>query len=163
MSLKKILLGAAFTALSAGLLPAEVVRIEVTEKSPVLNGKPFGKTGPYDRLVGKVYFEVDPENDANRRVSDIDYASVNSRGRVEYSADLYLLVPRDPGTPPKATAPSSTRSSTAAAKAPSTSSTSPRAPTIRVKRNTSATASCSTKASPSPGWAGNTMSRPSPD
>ncbi len=89
-------LPAALTALSAGLLPAEVVRIEVTEKSPVLDGKSFGKTGPYDRLVGKVHFEVDPKNEANRRISDIDYAPLNSRGRVEFSADLYLLVPRDP-------------------------------------------------------------------
>ena len=86
----------ALAVLTVSLAHAEVVRIEITEKSPVLNGKSFGKTGPYDRLVGKVYFEADPGNDANRRVSDIDYAPLNARGRVEYSADLYLLVPRDP-------------------------------------------------------------------
>ncbi len=96
MSFKQILLAAAGATLSLGLAAAEVVRIEITETIPVLNGKSFGKTGPYDRLVGKVYFEVDPKNDANRRVSDIDYAPLNSRGRVEFSAHLDLLVPHDP-------------------------------------------------------------------
>jgi hypothetical protein len=96
MPFKNILLIAAFTALSLTPATAEVVRIEITEKIAVLNGKPFGKAGPYDRLIGKVYFEVDPKNEANRRVSDIDYAPLNSRGRVEFSAHLDLLVPRDP-------------------------------------------------------------------
>ena len=96
MSIKKLLLAATIAAFATTIAAAEVVRIEITEKSPVLDGKSFGKTGPYDRLVGKVHFEVDPKNDANRRVSDIDYAPLNSRGRVEFSADLYLLVPRDP-------------------------------------------------------------------
>ena len=96
MSWKTIVRTVLIAALSSVTAAAEVVRIELTEKSPVLDGKPFGKTGPYDRLVGKVYFEVDPKNDVNRRVSDIDYAPVNSRGRVEFSADLYLLVPQDP-------------------------------------------------------------------
>ncbi len=76
--------------------PAEVVRVELTERSDVLDGKPFGDTGPYERLVGKVYFEVDPKHEANRRISDIDFAPVNDKGRVEFSADLYLLVPKAP-------------------------------------------------------------------
>ena len=39
--------------------PAEVVRVLLSERSAVLNGKSFGDTGPYERLVGKVYFEIE--------------------------------------------------------------------------------------------------------
>ena len=83
-----------FTCLSAPTF-GEVVRVEITERNTVLDGKSFGATGPYERLVGTVYFEVDPLADANRRISDIDFAPTNSKGRVEFSADLYLLVPKD--------------------------------------------------------------------
>ncbi len=73
-----------------------VVRIHVLERSDVLNGKSFGAAGAYERLAGKVYFEVDPKLDANRIICDIDFAPVNERGMVEFSADLDILKPRDP-------------------------------------------------------------------
>ena len=76
--------------------PAEVVRVLLSERSAVLGGKSFGDTGPYERLVGKVYFEIDPAAEANQRISDIGLALTNSRGRVEFSADLDILVPQDP-------------------------------------------------------------------
>ena len=54
---------------------AEVVRIEVQERTPVLDGKPFGSTGAYERLKGRVHFEVDPAFPANRIISDIQLRS----------------------------------------------------------------------------------------
>ena len=38
---------------------ADVVRIEVKSRTDVLAGKPFGATGPYERLSGRIYFTVD--------------------------------------------------------------------------------------------------------
>ncbi len=74
---------------------AEVVRIEVQERTPVLDGKPFGSTGAYERLKGRVHFEVDPAFPANRIISDIQLGPRNQRGRVEFSSDFYLLTPLD--------------------------------------------------------------------
>jgi hypothetical protein len=80
----------------AGLAPAALLRIELSERSDVLGGKSFGSAGPYERLIGKAYFAVDPNNSANRIISDIDKAPRNEKGWVEFSADLYVLKPRDP-------------------------------------------------------------------
>src|SRR6202171_4407622 len=78
-------------AMSAGLL-----RIELSERSDVLGGKSFGAVGPYERLVGKAYFAVDPKLPANQIVCDIDKAPRNDSGLVEFSSDIYVLKPRDP-------------------------------------------------------------------
>jgi hypothetical protein len=80
----------------AGLAPGALLRIELSERSDVLGGKSFGSAGPYERLIGKAYFAVDPANPANRFISDIDKAPRNEKGLVEFSADLYVLKPRDP-------------------------------------------------------------------
>jgi hypothetical protein len=77
-------------------LHAAVDRVEVNERSAVLDGKTFGKTGAYERVIGKVYFTVDPKNPANRNIADIDLAPVNAKGLVEFSSDLYMLKPVDP-------------------------------------------------------------------
>jgi len=75
---------------------AAVDRIEVAERSSVLDGKAFGRVGAYERIIGKVYFTVDPKNPANRNIADIGLAPVNAKGLVEFSADLYMLKPVDP-------------------------------------------------------------------
>ena len=76
---------------------AEVVRIEVRSRADLVSGKPFGATGPYEKLMGRIYFEVDPSNDANKIITDIDKAPRNARGRVEFSADFYLIKPKEIG------------------------------------------------------------------
>src|SRR6185503_11730427 len=76
---------------------AEVVRIEVASRADLVGGKPFGTTGPYEKLMGRIYFEVDPSNDANKIITDIDKAPRNARGRVEFSADFYLIKPKEIG------------------------------------------------------------------
>ena len=73
---------------------AEVVRIEVQSRAELVGGKPFGATGPYEKLAGRIYFEVDPSNDANKIITDIDKAPKNVRGRVEFSADFFLIKPK---------------------------------------------------------------------
>ena len=55
----------------------------------------FGLAGPYEKIVGRVYFAVDPANIHNRQIVDLDKAPRNAQGEVEFSADLYLLKPKD--------------------------------------------------------------------
>jgi hypothetical protein len=78
------------------LLPAALVRIEVSERSDVLDGKAFATAGPYERIAGKAYFTVDPNLAANKIITDIAKAPRNEEGLVEFSADFYCLKPRDP-------------------------------------------------------------------
>ena len=47
-------------------------------------------------MSGQAYFEADPALPANQLVSDISLAPVNARGKVEFSADIYILKPSDP-------------------------------------------------------------------
>jgi hypothetical protein len=83
-----------FTLLSA-MSPARVVRVEIMSRTDVQEGKPFGNAGPYEKIVGRVYFAVDPANLHNRQIVDLDKAPRNANGEVEFSADLYLLRPKD--------------------------------------------------------------------
>jgi hypothetical protein len=82
--------------LTVALSHAALVRIEESQRSPVLNGKPFGTAGPYERIVGRAWFAIDPKLSANRIVTDIDQAPRNAQGLVEFSSDVYILRPRNP-------------------------------------------------------------------
>src|SRR5512138_3519423 len=74
--------------LSLALLShAAVRRVEVVERAPVAHG--------YERITRRVYFGDDPKAPANRIVRDLEFAPVNARGEVEYSAEFYLLRPAD--------------------------------------------------------------------
>ncbi|HLJ16456.1 MAG TPA: alpha/beta hydrolase domain-containing protein [Bryobacteraceae bacterium] len=73
-----------------------VTGITVVGRSDVMDGASCGSAGPYERIVGKAHFAVDPKLPANRIITDIDYAPRNARGMVEFSADIYVLKPRDP-------------------------------------------------------------------
>jgi hypothetical protein len=76
--------------------PAEVTRVEIVSTAPWHGGREFGKAGPYEKLQGRIYFELDPRSPAGRRVTDIDLAPRNAKGRVEFSSDFVVLRPIDP-------------------------------------------------------------------
>lgn len=76
-------------------LQAEVVRVEIRERSPFAGGHSFGSAGPYEKIAGRMYLAVDPGNPANARVCDLQLAPRNSRGRVECWTDFFLLKPID--------------------------------------------------------------------
>jgi hypothetical protein len=78
-------------------LPAQarLVRLEIEKREVVANGQAFGSAGAYEKLVGRAYFEADPAQRRNREVFDIDRAPRNSRGRVQFSADVMILKPVD--------------------------------------------------------------------
>jgi hypothetical protein len=93
--MKRLLRAALLPALFASLLGARAVRIEVLERSPVLNRRAFA-AGPYERVLARVHFALDPKHPANRALADLSLAPRSSSGMVEFSADLYLLQPSDP-------------------------------------------------------------------
>ncbi len=75
---------------------AEISGLRVIERSPVLDGKQFGKVGAYERVVARASFEADPAAPANEIIHDLKLAPSNAKGRVEYSADVYILRPVQP-------------------------------------------------------------------
>jgi hypothetical protein len=77
------------------LAAARVVRVEVTSRSDLNDGKPFGLAGPYEKIQGRVYFKVSAQNVHNHQIVDLDKAPQDPQGKVEFSADLYLIKPKD--------------------------------------------------------------------
>ena len=74
---------------------AHVTRVEIVSRTDVQDGRAFGTTGGYEKIVGRVYFAVKPENVHNKQIVDLDKAPRNAQGEVEFSADLYLYKPKD--------------------------------------------------------------------
>ena len=75
---------------------AAITRIQITKvESPTFEGASFGAVGQYEKLVGRVFGEIDPGDPRNNVITDLALAPQNSSGRVEYSADFYILRPID--------------------------------------------------------------------
>jgi hypothetical protein len=81
--------------LPAATMQARVVRLEILSRADVQDGKSFGATGAYEKVTGRVYFAVNPANAHNRQIVDVDKAARNARGEVEFSADFYLIKPKE--------------------------------------------------------------------
>ena len=92
--LSRILAAVLFVSVISPAATAEVVRIEVVSRADLVGGQPFGTAGPYEKLSGRMYFEVDPLIAPNTIVTDIDKAPRNARGRVEFSSDFFLIKPK---------------------------------------------------------------------
>jgi hypothetical protein len=75
-----------------------VTALEIRQRSVVLDGRPFGAAGAYEKLAGVLRLAVDPANPANASITDLALAPRNARGLVEASADFYLLKPVHPAT-----------------------------------------------------------------
>jgi hypothetical protein len=80
---------------AASAADAHVTRVEIISRADVQDGRAFGLAGAYERIIGRVYFAVDPANIHNRQIVDLDKAPRNAQGEVEFSADLYLFRPKD--------------------------------------------------------------------
>src|SRR6266567_4990832 len=87
---------ALLAVLVVNLAEARVVKLRVERREPVLSGKSFGLAGPYEKLVGRVEFALDPTAPANAAIVDLELAPRSARGEVEFEADFYLLKPVDP-------------------------------------------------------------------
>jgi hypothetical protein len=67
---------------------AEVTRLEIASKAPYGTFRP----GDYVLWKGKVHGELAP----GEAIPDLDKAKPNARGKIEYAADIVLLMPADP-------------------------------------------------------------------
>jgi hypothetical protein len=95
--LVRVLAAAALIAAAgAPSMRAAVRTVHVVERSDVLDGRPMGRSGPYERIVARAEFTLDPHAAANLGIRDLDLAVRNADGLVEFGADVYVLKPRDP-------------------------------------------------------------------
>ncbi|HLJ88094.1 MAG TPA: alpha/beta hydrolase domain-containing protein [Candidatus Angelobacter sp.] len=76
-------------------MEAHVTKVEILSRTDIMDGKPFGLAGAYEKITGRVYFAVNPKTIANSRIVDLEKADRNADGEVAFSADLYLLKPKD--------------------------------------------------------------------
>ena len=77
-------------------LQAKVLRVEIASRQDVLGGQSFGSAGPYERIVGKVYYSVPIANWHDTQVFDLANAVNEKDGEVQFSADFILIRPKDP-------------------------------------------------------------------
>lgn len=78
------------------LAEARVVRIEASEAKATFQQRSFGQVGTYDRIMGRYHGELDPTDPQLATIKDIQLATRNARGMIEYSADFFILRPSDP-------------------------------------------------------------------
>src|SRR5260370_36091452 len=94
--MRMIVLSTLACMLASSVVEGRVVGLRVERREVVLNGRPFGAAGAYEKLVGKVDFALDPNLPRNQSIVDVKLAPRNARGEVEASADFYMLRPLDP-------------------------------------------------------------------
>lgn len=74
---------------------AMITKIVIEKREPFAGGHEFPVTGAYEKLVGKAYGELDPNGPLNKIIVNLDKAPRNSKGKVEYWTDTYILKPVD--------------------------------------------------------------------
>src|SRR6267142_841575 len=94
--MRKVLVATMMCALVSSVTEAHVVRLRIERRELILDGRAFGAAGPYEKLVGKVDFGLDPALPRNGEIVDLKLAPRNARGEVESSANFYMLKPVDP-------------------------------------------------------------------
>jgi hypothetical protein len=89
-------LSAAGALVAATAADARVTKIQITSKeSPTFGGYAFEAVGPYEKIVGKAFGELDPNDPKNAVIVDLQLAPKNTNGKVEYAFDFYILKPID--------------------------------------------------------------------
>jgi hypothetical protein len=73
---------------------AEVTSVTITSRTALAGGQSFGATGPYERLVGRIEFALDPAEPHNAGIA-ISLMRDVIDGRVHFSSDLNVLRPTD--------------------------------------------------------------------
>jgi hypothetical protein len=87
---------AASAAFAAAPAHARVKKIQITAKeSPTFGGYSWPGVGQYEKIVGKAFGELDPNDPRNAAIVDLQLAPRNANGKVEYSFDFYILKPID--------------------------------------------------------------------
>ena len=81
---------AALVICAAATARAEVTRVTVTSRADVA-------FAGYEKIVGRVFFAVDPADPRNAIVVDLDKAPRMADGRVEFSSDFTITRPKSGG------------------------------------------------------------------
>lgn len=92
----KTLLRAVVFGLFASAAGADVTGVDIRQREDVLDARPFGDAGAYEKLAGVIHFAWDPADPANTRIADIELAPTNDHGLVEATANFTVLQPKDP-------------------------------------------------------------------
>ena len=82
------LLGLLALAVSPPPARADVTRVEVKTRTPIADAG-------YEKIAGLVYFAVNPRTAGNSVIADLEKTTTTHDGRVEFSADFYILRPLD--------------------------------------------------------------------
>jgi len=69
------------------------MKIEISRVESAFAGMSFGNVGPYEKVVGRAFGEVDPSHALNAEIVNLGKAPRNAAGRVEYWVDFCLLKP----------------------------------------------------------------------
>ncbi|HEX9145043.1 MAG TPA: hypothetical protein VGA09_12260, partial [Candidatus Binatia bacterium] len=72
-----------------------ITRFVIKRREPFASGHEFSVTGAYEKIVGRIYGEVDPKNRSNKIIVNLTNAARNRRGHVEYWSDFCILKPLD--------------------------------------------------------------------
>ncbi|MBU8869595.1 MAG: tetratricopeptide repeat protein [Gemmatimonadales bacterium] len=82
---------------AGGIASAEVVRLQIDSREEI-QGQVFNPAvGSYEKITGLFYLEVDPDDSVNARITDLQLAPLNARGRVEFTTEFELYQPINPG------------------------------------------------------------------
>ncbi len=73
----------------------KIVINPAASESPTFGGYSWPGVGQYQKITGKAFGEVNPNDPKNSAIVDIGLAPKNARGNVEYSFDFYILKPID--------------------------------------------------------------------
>jgi hypothetical protein len=89
--------GVLFMFAVPGSVFAEVTKVTIAARATVADGQAFGKTGPYEKLVGTIEFALDPGHARNKAIADLEHAAKGADGKVHFTADLFVLQPVERG------------------------------------------------------------------
>jgi hypothetical protein len=91
--MKRLIFAAAIAAAFAA--NARITELGQQKVEPFAEGAAFGNAGAYERVSGVARGELDPRDNRNRVIVNIERAPKNARGLVEYEVDWFLLRPAD--------------------------------------------------------------------
>jgi hypothetical protein len=72
-----------------------VIRFVVQQRRLFAGGQSWGSAGPYERLDGTAYMQLDPRDPHNDVIVNLDKAPRDSQGMVEFSSPFFILKPVD--------------------------------------------------------------------
>ena len=76
--------------------PAGSESLEITSTKDAYGGASFGEVGPYRVITGIVRGHLDPRAPGNEGIVDLDRATADRNGFVDYSTDFVILRPASP-------------------------------------------------------------------